>query len=222
MKTLMQIIKEAGQSAPAVSEEDIDKILRSVFSTTGFNTEEIVPQFGGKSSDLLSLLNACIHVLGIGTTFAQVLDYAVKNPQTYSQEKTLLNFVTFQTGIAGCTLANFDIGNEDRFERSDRFLEKVIELLFELNYSPARITAMINFVRNESEALDYEDEVEINRYIGGVMVTLSALCTSQGIDLSECSSNELARITKESSRKAKKKDTKPHGSELIEKYGDRS
>jgi hypothetical protein len=74
-------------------------------------------------------------------------------------------------------------------ERCDRALEEHLELLQSLGYDRDRIPALVDYVYGRP-AGDPRQEV------GGVMVTLSALCSVANLDLDAAAHEELTRINK--------------------------
>lgn len=75
----------------------------------------------------------------------------------------------------------------DLTERNRRFLEEALELVQSLGASKAFAHDLVDYVfaRPEGEAV---------QEVGGVMVTLASLCTTQGIDMAEAGESELSRI----------------------------
>jgi hypothetical protein len=96
---------------------------------------------------------------------------------------------------------------EDRLERCDRFCEEAIELLQALGYDRARLDALVNYV--------YAREVgEARQEVGGVMVTLAALCTAHDIEVDAAREAELARVWTKVEKIREKQKAKPTGSAL--------
>lgn len=75
----------------------------------------------------------------------------------------------------------------DILERCDRFIEEALELVQSLGYSKERAHALVEYVFNRNKG-------EPAQEVGGVCVTLAALCTPAGIVLSEAAEIELERI----------------------------
>lgn len=95
----------------------------------------------------------------------------------------------------------------DKLERGDRFLEEAIELLQSVDYPRERIYALIEYVYGR-------DQGEINQEVGGVMITLAALCLAHGQDMHEAGETELARIWTKVEKIRAKHAAKPTGSAL--------
>lgn len=72
-------------------------------------------------------------------------------------------------------------------ERGDRFLEEALELLQASGYDRNRVAGLVSYVFDRPVG-DKSQEV------GGVMVTLSAFCSTLGIDMQKEGDIELARI----------------------------
>lgn len=115
---------------------------------------------------------------------------------------------SFQNGVAEWLLQCF--GPEisgDKLERSDRFIEEALELVQAVGYPEERISALLQYVYSRPIG-------EPQQEVGGVMVTLAALCWSHGIDLDEASRAELARIWTKIETIRAKQAVKPTGSAL--------
>lgn len=97
---------------------------------------------------------------------------------------------------------------EDKLERADRFIEEALELAqTNPDFNAVRAHALVDYVFNR-------DVGEPVQEVGGVMVTLAALCNTVGIDVQEAMNTEVTRIwTKVEQIRAKQK-TKPVGSAL--------
>lgn len=114
----------------------------------------------------------------------------------------------FQARIRPWMLATFGAAiADDELERGDRHLEEVLELLQSLNYPRERVYALARFVWGRP-AGDPPQEV------GGVMVTLAALCLVHGMDMHIEGERELARIWGMVEKIRAKQAAKPTGSAL--------
>ena len=98
---------------------------------------------------------------------------------------------------------------DDRLERCDRFIEEAIELVQAAGYSAERAHALVDYTFNRPQD-------EINQEVGGVMVTLAALCIAHGIDMHQGGETELARISQPEviAKIRAKQASKPTGSAL--------
>lgn len=115
----------------------------------------------------------------------------------------------FQAGVQQWMLACF--GAEitgDLLERADRFTEEALELAQTMpGFNAERAHALVDYVFSRPVGDRYQE-------VGGVMVTLAALCNPVGLDINEEAERELARIwTKVEAIRAKQA-AKPTGSAL--------
>lgn len=113
----------------------------------------------------------------------------------------------------------------DLVERNDRFLEEALELVQALGHSRERAYALVDYVFDRPAGVPEQE-------VGGVMVTLAALCKPNAIDMQMAAEIELSRISQpEIIEKIRvKQAAKPKGSalpvaagparaELLEKIG---
>lgn len=98
---------------------------------------------------------------------------------------------------------------DDKVERCDRFIEEALELTQACYYDVARAHALVDYVFARPKG-DHRQEV------GGVMVTLAALCNTFAVDLDHEACRELARINDPDTmaRIRAKQAAKPTGSAL--------
>lgn len=95
----------------------------------------------------------------------------------------------------------------NKVERNDRFTEESLELVQACGMTKDRVLALVDYVYDRPLG-------EPAQEVGGVMVTLAALCLAQGLDMHDAAEVELARIwTKVEAIRAKQL-TKPRGSPL--------
>lgn len=79
--------------------------------------------------------------------------------------------------------------SSDMLERADRFTEEALELAQTVpSFTAARAHALVDYVFGR-------DVGERQQEVGGVMVTLAALCLAAGEDMHQAAEVELARIT---------------------------
>ena len=96
----------------------------------------------------------------------------------------------------------------DRIERGDRFIEEALELAQTVEgFTADRAHALVDYVFGRAVG---EKEQEV----GGVMVTLAALCNTAGIDIQAAMNTEVARIWTKVDVIRAKQATKPTGSAL--------
>lgn len=75
----------------------------------------------------------------------------------------------------------------DVVERNDRFIEEALELTQANGYSRERAHALVDYVFNRPVG-------EPDQEVGGVMVTLAALCNAAGLDMDSAAMREMVRI----------------------------
>jgi hypothetical protein len=75
----------------------------------------------------------------------------------------------------------------DRVERCDRFIEEALELAQSLDWPKERAHALVEYVYGRPLGEPYQE-------IGGVMVTLAALCQCIGLEMQSAGDDELERI----------------------------
>lgn len=95
---------------------------------------------------------------------------------------------TFQTRVVPWMAACF--GNEisaDKIERNHRFLEESLELVQACGCTIAEAHQLVDYVYTRPVG-------EPPQEVGGVMVTLAALCFAQGLDMHVSGETELVRI----------------------------
>lgn len=95
----------------------------------------------------------------------------------------------------------------DRLERCDRFIEEALELVQAMEYPPERAHALVDYVFNRPMGQPAQE-------VGGVMVTLAALCLAANLDMHEAGETELARIWTKVEQIRAKQAAKPRGSAL--------
>lgn len=95
----------------------------------------------------------------------------------------------FQEKVYGWTLACFG-GRiaHDKKERNHRFLEEALELVQACECSQSEAHQLVDYVYNRPVGEKYQE-------VGGVMVTLAALCTAQDLSMRNCANTELERIS---------------------------
>ncbi|WP_415279264.1 hypothetical protein [Brucella sp. BZ] len=115
---------------------------------------------------------------------------------------------SFQGRVKPWMLACFgeEISN-DKLERCDRFIEEALELVQAIGYSPDRAHALVDYVFNREIGEPHQE-------VGGVMVTLAALCLAAGLDMAQAGEDELARIWTKVEKIRAKQAAKPTGSAL--------
>lgn len=97
----------------------------------------------------------------------------------------------------------------DRLERNDRFIEEALELLQATGYPRERVASLVEYVYRRPVG-------EPSQEVGGVMVTLAALCLAHGLDMHSAGETELTRILRPEvvAKIRAKQAAKPKGSAL--------
>lgn len=93
----------------------------------------------------------------------------------------------------------------DRIERNQRFIEEALELVQACGCTKVDARALVDYVYNRPQG-------DINREVGGVMITLAALCLANGFDMHAAGETELARIWTKVDQIRAKQAAKPHNS----------
>lgn len=97
--------------------------------------------------------------------------------------------------------------SNDTVERNHRFLEEALELVQACGCSRREALQMVDYVFNRDIGHKPQE-------VGGVMVTLAALCLAQKIDMHECGEVELKRIWVKAPQIREKQANKPEFSPL--------
>jgi hypothetical protein len=93
----------------------------------------------------------------------------------------------------------------DAIERNHRFLEEALETVQAAGCTASEAHQLVDYVYGRPAG-------SLHQEIGGVMVTLAALCLAQHIDMAEAGETELARIwTKVEAIRAKQAAKPKHG-----------
>jgi len=94
----------------------------------------------------------------------------------------------FQSRVQPWMMACFgDVISADVMERNHRFLEEALELVQACGATAAEAHQLVDYVYGRPVG-------EKSQEVGGVMVTLAALCLAQGMDMHAAGETELARI----------------------------
>jgi NTP pyrophosphatase (non-canonical NTP hydrolase) len=117
---------------------------------------------------------------------------------------------TFQEGVRLWMAACF--GSEisaDRAERNHRFIEEALELVQACGCTKSEAHQLVDYVYGR-------DQGDINQEVGGVMVTLAALCLANGFDMHRAGETELERVWTKIDAIRAKQAAKPKHSPLPE------
>ena len=114
----------------------------------------------------------------------------------------------FQNQVAPWMQACFGAEiSADKVERNHRFLEEALELVQSLGCTQSEAHQLVDYVYGRQEG-------EPQQEVGGVMVTLAALCLASGLDMHECGDVELKRIWTKVEQIRAKQAAKPKHSPL--------
>ena len=124
------------------------------------------------------------------------------------QVDTIMRYGLFQANVEPWMLACFgeEISN-DKVERRQRFLEEALELVQAAGAPTREVLMLLSYVYSRPVG-------EIHQEVGGVMVTLAALCRPYGVNMHECGNVELERIWTLVEKIREKQRTKPRNSPL--------
>lgn len=95
----------------------------------------------------------------------------------------------------------------DKIERNHRFLEESLELVQALGCTSSEAHQLVDYVYGRSIG-------EPNQEVGGVMVTLAALCFANSLSMISCGEIELERIWTKVEQIRAKQSAKPKYSPL--------
>ena len=99
--------------------------------------------------------------------------------------------------------------SSDVVERNHRFLEEALELVQACDCTQSEAHQLVDYVYGR-------DVGEKHQEVGGVMVTLAALCLAQDLDMHEAGDTELARVWTKVEQIRAKQAAKPKNSPLAE------
>jgi NTP pyrophosphatase (non-canonical NTP hydrolase) len=114
----------------------------------------------------------------------------------------------FQRGVDGWMDACFGAEiKADVTERCDRFIEEALEFVQAAGLTADRAHALVDYVFGRPLG-------DINQEVGGVMVTLAAMCNTLDIGIGQAADAELARVWTKIDAIRAKQAAKPTGSAL--------
>lgn len=118
------------------------------------------------------------------------------------------NPVTFQQRVCPWLIECFGAAiSTDTTERNHRFLEEAVELAQSCGCSASEAHQLVDYVFGRPKG-------EPTQEVGGVMVTLAALCLAHGMDMHQSAELELARIWDKVEQIRAKQQRKPSMSPL--------
>lgn len=116
--------------------------------------------------------------------------------------------MSFQERVGRWVLACF--GAEAAYdvdERNHRFIEESLELVQACGATASECHQLVDYVYGRTTGKKYQE-------IGGVMLTLAALCLAQRLDMNHCGELELGRVWKKIEQIRAKQAAKPKHSPL--------
>lgn len=75
----------------------------------------------------------------------------------------------------------------DKAQRTHRFVEESLELAQATGCTKEEVLQLVDYVYGRDKGEEYQE-------VGGVMMTLSALCSALELDMQQCGETELARV----------------------------
>jgi hypothetical protein len=99
--------------------------------------------------------------------------------------------------------------SSDTVERNHRFIEEALELVQACGCTQSEAHQLVDYVYGRPVGEKHQE-------VGGVMVTLAALCLAQGLDMQDAGETELARIWTKVEKIRAKQAAKPKHSPLPE------
>lgn len=116
----------------------------------------------------------------------------------------------FQQRVKPWMMACFgEIIAADAIERNHRFLEEALELVQACGCTASEAYELVDYTFGRQVG-------DKNQEVGGVMVTLAALCLAQGLDMHSAGETELARIWTKVEQIRAKQAAKPQFGPLAE------
>lgn len=145
-----------------------------------------------------------------GVTLTEAQGYIAAEAVVARMEERVRAETAFQDRVKPWLLECFGpVIAADKLERCDRFIEEALELVQACGYDQARAHALVDYVFGRPIG-------EPSQEVGGVMVTLAALCLAHHLDMQGAGETELARILRPEivAKIRAKQAAKPTGSAL--------
>lgn len=99
-----------------------------------------------------------------------------------------MTMTTFQQEVGAWVLSCLGEAElHDRNERNHRFLEEALELTQACGCTATEAHQLVDYVYGRERG-------DIAQEVGGVMLTLAALCQAHGLNMHTCGSAELRRV----------------------------
>lgn len=125
-----------------------------------------------------------------------------------------MDFSFFQLRVAKWLHACFgDKIAKNKLERSHRFLEEALELCQATGVSKKEALTLVEYVYARGVGEPHQE-------VGGVTITLAALCYAHEISLGDAAADELFRVHQKMDKIREKQATKPTSSALPQVWGD--
>ena len=120
----------------------------------------------------------------------------------------MMRIGSLQTRVNEWVVAAFGkVAASDRSERNHRFLEEALELVQAQGCSKDEAFQLVEYV--------YDRPVgEVSQEVGGVLLTLAALCNASDVDMTESAEKELSRVWEKIEKIRAKQAAKPKRSPL--------
>jgi NTP pyrophosphatase (non-canonical NTP hydrolase) len=96
---------------------------------------------------------------------------------------------------------------EDKQERNHRFLEESLELVQACGATKAECLELVDYVYGRETGVSFQE-------VGGVLITLAALCNAQNIEMQSAGNEELRRVWQKIDLIRSKQAAKPKHSPL--------
>lgn len=145
---------------------------------------------------------------------AELRTFLVENSSAiYAEIATLRDALAFQDRVQPWMMECFGkMIAGDKEERNHRFLEEALELVQACETSRSECHQLVDYVYGRAVG-------EKAQEVGGVMVTLAALCLAQELDMHDAGEVELARVWTKIDRIRAKQAAKPKHGPLPEDKG---
>lgn len=161
--------------------------------------------------ELVSLARLCSYCAGTGEDDdGEELRFNCKhcNGRVTTQDKALASNEPFQARVHSWMMECFcEAISADKQERNHRFLEEALELVQACGATQSEAYQLVDYVYGRPVG-------EPSQEVGGVAVTLAALCSAHRMDMHQAGETELARIWTKVEQIRAKQAAKPKHSPL--------
>jgi hypothetical protein len=155
----------------------------------------------------------CSHDFKDGKEYEEGKDYVVlydngPNSQPVEAKPVVTPALEFQDEVQRWMLNCFGPEiSKDKIERNHRFLEEALELVQSLGCTRSEALQLVDYTFSRPEGEPYQE-------VGGVMVTLAALCSANNLNMKDCGEKEIARAWTKIDKIREKQFQKPKFSPL--------